>query len=176
MNAGHLMSQFEVDFAASLRLQASGGFSLHFREQILALLIGLDSMATHSRFVTRIELLAALYSLMNGAIPIPRLVNGHTVYDDPSDISAGSLIRHALAGSIDILKQMHVSPFREGGVLFEMSRDAPPDLGLFYSVWSLHIRWPDDVEATISVVSGWFSSIGLQDLLVIWLVQSESWI
>lgn len=26
MNAGHLMSQFEVDFAASLRLQASGGF------------------------------------------------------------------------------------------------------------------------------------------------------
>lgn len=30
MNAGHLMSQFEVDFAASLRLQASGGFSLHF--------------------------------------------------------------------------------------------------------------------------------------------------
>lgn len=130
-----------------------------FREQILALLIGADSTAAHSRFVTGIELLAALYSLMNGAIPIPQLVNGRTVYDDPSDIAAGGLIRHTLAGSIGILKQCISHLFREGGVLFEMSRDARPDLGLFYPVWSLHIGWPADIKATISVVvSGWFSS------------------
>lgn len=148
-----------------LILPSFGGVLVYiFREQILALLIGADSTAAHSPFVTGIELLAALYSLMNGAIPIPQLVNGRTVYDDPSDMAAGGLIRHTLAGSIGILKQCISHLFREGGVLFEMSRDARPDLGLFYPVWSLHIGWPADVEATISVVvSGcktclWFGS------------------
>lgn len=96
--------------------------------------------------------LEALTRLSNGAIPIPRLVNGHTVYDDPSDIAAGGLIRHTSASSTGIPKLCIFHLFREGGVLFEMSRDASPDLGLFYLAWSLDIGWPANLEATISVV------------------------
>lgn len=72
---------------------------------MLSFLLELDTSAAHCRFVTGLELLAAFFTLKAGTIPFSRMVGGCRIFEDPTEVISGGLMRHTVASAMSILKQ-----------------------------------------------------------------------
>ena len=158
-NNSNLAAQFELDAVGSLADDCPLGFPKQFRAGILSLVLDCDMSAARSKFVSGIELLAAYISLHPGRFPIPRTVDGVQVFELPSQVVAGGLIRLTIASALQILKQCLFHLFEIFGVLPQVGRSNRPDLGLIMSTWSIKMGWPDHIEVLAhGVVSNWFST------------------
>ena len=154
-----LAAQFELETINLLPDRCAAGFSRRFSSEILTLLLDCDTTAAHARHVTGVEFLAAYLTLYQGHIPVPRIVNGCQIYEDQDAVVVGGLIRHTIASAIQILRKCLGSIFAQFGILPHLGRANRPDLGLFMSVWSIRVGWPDHVESASRVlVHQWFAS------------------
>ena len=157
-NEGLLFSQCPLEAVQNCDIQMLGGFSRTFSCSLIQFLSDLDLAATHARFVTCTELVAAFQICANGAIPFQRLQDGNMVFMDPC-LRAGGLLRHTFASAMKVLRLAIEKCLSAASVQFEAKSTSRADVGLMTPQWSLFLGWPDDVECKVSVlVSQWFFS------------------
>ena len=157
-NEGLLFSQSPLEAIQNCDFRMLGGFSQTFSCSLMQFLSDLDLAASHARFVTCIELVAAFLTCANGAIPFQNLEDGNMVFMDPC-LRAGGLVRHTFASAMKVLRLAIEKCFALASVQFEARSTSRADVGLLVPQWSLLIGWPDDIESKVSsVVSNWFQS------------------
>ena len=158
-NDSSLAAQFELDAVTQLPARSRSGFSRRFCSQILTLILDGDTSAAQSKQVTGIELLAVYLRSFSGQIPVPRIIDGVRVFEDPDGVVGGGLIRPTIASAIQILKQCLTDLFDLFGILPQIGRANRPDLGLIMSVWSIRVGWTDHYESVAcSVLHQWFAT------------------
>eukprot|EP00435_Cladocopium_sp_Y103_P012608 s4890_g3.t1 len=152
------VDQFELDVLDTLSDQQTAPFSVQFGRAVLNYMLDLDATATHSRFVTGIELMAGFLALGN-CIPIQRFVDGHLVYEEPSAVRCGGLIRITMATALKTFKLALFQLLRAAAVQFEVQLTNRPDLGICVNHWSVYLGWPLQIESVASpLVRKWFST------------------
>ena len=156
-NESSLLMQFEFDTSSNLAFNCSSGFSLFFRQQVLSLVLDLDTVAAHAKFVSNIELLAAFLVLEKGSIPHARVVGNATIYEDPGKVTAGGLVRHTIANAMGILRKCIVFLLEQHEISFSTGRSNRPDLGVFMPTWAVFMGWPDEIEVLVRpLIQSWF--------------------
>eukprot|EP00438_Fugacium_kawagutii_P022223 Skav203956 [mRNA] locus=scaffold391:472720:477201:+ [translate_table: standard] len=157
-NGQLLAQQVDSDFVQHIPRHLSGGFSFHFRQQLLRFVISCDMQAATSRFVSGLELLAAFMLSGDVSIPIPRKVGADIIYEDPVDVIGGGLIRVTFAGALSTLKKALFTVFNDSHVQCEWGRASRVDVGLLTSVWAIRIGWGDLLDgAVVSKLHSWAS-------------------
>ena len=150
--------QFDLDVLDQLSDQYTAPFPVRFGRAVLSFLLDLDTTATHARFVSGIELLAGFLSTGNN-IPIQRFVDGHLVYEDPTSVRAGGLIRITIAMALKAFKAAVLHLLRTADVQFQVQQTNRPDLRLCAAQWSLFLGWPDQCEVLVGKkVRSWFET------------------
>eukprot|EP00435_Cladocopium_sp_Y103_P012554 s2736_g3.t1 len=144
-----IVDQVELDVLEQLTEQQTSPFPVQFGKEVLSYLLDLDMTASHARVVTGIELMAGFLAAGN-AIPIQRFVDGRLVYEAPSTVRGGGLIRSTIATLLKTFKLAVVKFLTEAGVQFSVQLINRPDIHLCVKHWGIFIGWPDQSESVVS--------------------------
>eukprot|EP00435_Cladocopium_sp_Y103_P000665 s1296_g1.t1 len=153
-----IVDQVELDVLEQLSDQHVFPFPVQFGKALLSYLFDLDMTASCARVVTGIELMAGFLAEGN-QIPLQRFVDGKLIYEDPSAVCCGGLIRNTIATALKTFKVALAKFLSAAGVQFDFQQSSRPDIGLCVRHWSILIGWPDQCEAVVSkMVQGWFAT------------------